>query len=206
MDDEKKRRERKRTQEARLARKERIAGQLPFDPIVTFGKHKDEGLKLSELPVSYVEWLTKPTSEGDDFTHKGINWGMAAKAELHRRRTGGPIPTRAQIPVNDDDMPPPLKNAHGRAKTELCELSEEAIDNASLYLLRDFITRKDKSVPFTAWLKSYAQEAARYGKLHIIEVQSTTENLILDYLDYRFEIRVARSRLTLSKIYPYAQG
>jgi len=203
---EQKAKHRKRLQTERLAKKKQVADMLPFDPIITFGKHKDDGLKLSELEISYVEFLCRPTQEGEDFTFKGINWTQSAKAELVRRRSGGPIPTRAQIPVDDVDVPPPLRNAHGRAKTELCSLSEVAIDNASLHLLRDFITRKDKSQPFTAWLRAYAQEAARYGTLDTIEVLPTTETLVLDYRDLRFEIRVARSRLTLSRIYPHAQG
>jgi len=206
LTEEQKNKIRKEQQTKRLARKKKVADMLPFDPIVTFGKHKDDGLKLSELPISYVEFLCRPTAEGEDFTFKGINWTASAKFELNRRRTGGPIPTRAQIPVTDDDIPPPLKGSHGRAKTELCELSETAIDSASLHLLRDFITRKDKSKPFTAWLKAYAQEAARYGVLDTVEVLPTTETLVLDYRDLRFEIRVARARLTLNRIYPHAQG
>jgi len=198
--------QKKTEQLARVARKEKTARELPFDPIAAFGQYKHDGLKLSELPISYVEFLCRPTSEGGDFTHNGVNWALAAKAELVRRQSGGPIPTRAEMPVEDDDIPKPLRGSLARAKTELAELSNEAIDDASMYLLKDFITRRDKSVAFTGWLKAYAQEAARYGVLKGTDVENEwVESILLDYRDHRFEIRVAKSRLTLSRIAPHGK-
>jgi len=200
--------ERKEEQAERLARKERNASMIPaelFDPIVTFGKHKEDGLKLSELSIDYVEFLATPTDDGTDFVHRGVNWGLAARAELVRRKSGGPIPTRKSIPtVSDEEEVKFPKSGHARAKVEAVELSDEAVDGASLYLLKDFITRKDKSLGLTGWLKEYAQEAARYGVLKGTDVVSEfVEILLVDYRGNRIAIRVAKSRLTLGKIEPH---
>ena len=193
---------RKRAQLERLAEKGYVEpSEKVFDPIVTFGMHKSEGLKLSELPGDYVQYLCGQTDDGEDFVHRGVNWTRAAKAELARRAAGGPLPKGVPLPVEEDDDVKPLKNAHARAKTEMITISLWAVDFAARHLLKDFITRKDKSELFTEWLRKYAQEAARYGKLLWSDIENEwVENLAFSYRGHVFEVRVAKSKLTLGRI------
>jgi len=76
-----------------------------------------------------------------------------------------------------------------------------------MYLLKDFITRKDKGELLTGWLQKYAQEAARYGTVKGIDVESEwVETLLIDYRDLRLQIRCAKSKLTLNRISPCDEG
>jgi len=189
--------ERKRIQKERLAKKAKGTHVTLFDPVVSFGKYKEEGLKLSELPRDYLDFLTTPTPDGTDFVHKGINWCEVAKGEIQRRDLGLPISERTSLPIEDENVvfsKAPL----ARAKTERIEPSLEAFDGAAQYLLKDFITRPKKEQTFSAWLSNYAQEAVRYGKLRGTDVVNpTVDILLIDYRSFRFEIRVAKARLTL---------
>jgi len=199
--------EKKKEQLVRVARKAAATQALQYDPIVGFGMYKEAGHKLSELPTDYVQYLAStPVEDGVDFTHNGVNWTQSAKTELARRKSGGPIPTREMMPTIDEGLEEVKfpKSGLARAKVEAVALSDGAIDGASLYLLKDFITRKDKSVGLSTWLRGYAQEAARYGALKGTDVVSEwVEILLLDYRGNRIAIRVAKSRLTLEKIEPH---
>ena len=203
----KEQRRRKKIQQDRLAKKGYMnPEQVPWDPVVGFGKHKPEGLKLSELPQDYVKFLSRPTDDGGDFVHGGVNWTQATRAELIRRSAGGPIPKKAPLPVEEDEdykLQFQSKSAHARVKTEMINISLGAVDSAIRYLLKDFITRKDKSELFIDWLRKYAQEAARYGKLLWTDVENEwVENLALSYRGYVFEVRVAKEKLTLGRVAP----
>jgi len=196
----KERKARKKTQKDRLARKAEAAAKIPFDPIITFGKYKEDGLRLSEIPKEYLEFLTSPTSDGTDFVHKGINWCEVSKGEIRRRDLGLPIAERIPLPVEDEQVVF-AKGSFARAKTERIEPSVEAFDGAAKYLLKDFITRPNKEQTFSDWLSNYAQEAIRYGKLKGTDVVNPTVDILLvSYRTYRLDIRVAKARLTLLRV------
>lgn len=191
---------RKKEQTERLDRKAKAQATQLFDPIVSFGKYKEEGLKLSELPRDYLDFLTTPTPEGSDFVHKGINWCQVAKGEIRRRDLGLPISERQSLPIEDEEVVF-AKGSLARAKTERIEPSVEAFDGAAQYLLKDFITRIDKEQSFSDWLANYVQEAVRYGTLKGTDVVNpTVDILLIDYRELRFEVRVAKARLTLLKV------
>lgn len=197
---EKEQKARKKKQTDRLAQKAKAVPTVLFDPVVSFGKYKEEGLKLSELPRDYLDFLTSPTPDGSDFVHKGINWCEVAKGEIKRRDLGLPISERASLPIEDENVVF-AKGSLARAKTERIEPSVEAFDGAAKFLLKDFITRSKKEQTFSDWLSNYAQEAVRYGTLKGTDVVNPTVDILLvDYRSYRLEIRVAKARLTLLKV------
>lgn len=143
-----------------------------FDPIITFGKHKAEQKRLSDLDEPYLKFLTTPTKEGTDFFHRGLNWTVLAKQELSRRKGGPPVPSPGTDPLlpsemDDGEIPEEPK------RTEL-ELSVGVIDDAAEFLLKEFITRREKSMRFREWLSDLAKEALRHGERENTGVPSIT--------------------------------
>ena len=174
-----------------------------YDPIIGFGKYKDQGMRLSEIPVDYLAWLTTPTDSGEPFTFKGENWCELAKSEIHRRKEGLPIPTAKPLPIEPEevDLSKPVKDPKIRARTERIWLTFDAVDNAAELLLKDFITRPEKSETFCLWLSNYAKEAAQYGDLKGIDaVNPQVDILMYVYRGVVLDIRVAKSKLTLQRV------
>ena len=176
------------------------ADQEIYDPVITFGKYKSEGLKLSEIPDDYLTWLQKPTDDGSDFVHKGVNWCQLARAEVTRRATGGPLMTRrgAQLPIADDQVPFKAKNDKQRLKSETIEPTTQAMDMAANLLLREFITREDKDATLSHWLALYTKEAAQYGEPNGRDVVNPDVTVYMfTYRGHKFYVRVAKTRMTL---------
>lgn len=175
-----------------------------YDPIITFGKYKVEGLKLSEIPSDYLEWLKKPTDEGEDFHHRSVNWAQLARFELDRRLKGAPLMTRrvVEMPIEEDGAKKPkIKDSAARIKSDLVTVNIEAMDLAADYLLRDFIVRDDKELTLSNWLIAYVKEVARYGRKRAVDVVSSDiEIVIYHYRQLEYRIRVAPARITLVSI------
>lgn len=197
---DKEQKERKQNQLDRLAKKAEAAEKFAPDPVVEFGQYKGDGLKLSDLPSDYLEFLTTPTNDGSDFVHRGVNWTHAARGELTRRLRGEAVQVKPLDEMSVEDVERPPKVSVGRVKTEDAVISIEVMDEAAVLLLREFITRKDKDKLLSEWLKEYIREVARYGIVERFGAHGKFDMFTLVYRGCRFEIRVSLAEVTLVRI------
>lgn len=115
-----------------------------------FGKYKDK--KIVDVPDDYFEFMIKRGEEGNPIIYKSENWSILSGEILADRYSvsapNGIVPSPARLPESDLQ----ILQSEPYPAAEIT-LSPEAIDQASFHLLREFITREDKSLGFYSWLQ-----------------------------------------------------
>lgn len=133
---------------------------VTIDPLMNFGRHKGE--PISQVPSDYLAWIVAhPTLE----VMGTRNWKILAKQELERRRLGAAIVQG--MPVEELDKAerpkPDTFSLEEEISVEVRAVLDKAIDQASIHLIKEFITRRDRSLGITKWLSNLAEEAYLYG-------------------------------------------
>lgn len=164
-----------------------VLKNMDIDPVITFGKHK--GMKLSQLETGYLVWMSQQVGGGIE----NGPWKSLALAELERRKTGRAL---VKIRVADAWMDEGKVSLEGLAQSGYLEggtlpvktyaVTWEAVDCASLGLLKEFVLRTDKSQNLTSWLRGLAEEVIRHGCLK----DSGNETSTYQYIGVLFEFEV----------------
>lgn len=127
-----------------------------LDPVISFGKYR--GLPFSQLEVGYLKWMLRQQS---GLIEQGP-WKRYAREELERR-----IATEVPVFPEGLDRPGPLPLEESRPNIPLIEkqyvVTEAAVGDASLLLLREFIRRLHQEVGIVDWLASLCEEVIKYG-------------------------------------------
>lgn len=106
------------------------------DHIINFGRWY--GKRITEVSRDYLAWMT--TQEGPGPISRG-GWNIIAKEEMVRREA-------------DDAKAGPK---------EVVPVAQQAVDDASVWLLREFVIRRDRQQPISKWVEELAGEARKYG-------------------------------------------
>lgn len=138
---------------------EETVGLGKIDPTLNFGKHK--GTRLSEAPETYLQWLA---IQDPKIQMGNRDWSTLAIGELIRRRTGESLPDGLVVAPNEEGgragfVVKPSRKAH----RDNVLVAMDAVNGASLFLLKEFILRKDKTQNIGGWLAELAKEAWAYG-------------------------------------------
>lgn len=176
-----------------------------FNPRVNFGqfKNSDPPTHLQDLDEGYLRHIAKPMADtGGSFFFKGLDWGSLARQELRRRNGGPPVSLNTEIEIptvlDGEDLTQPPKKLPRQF-----DLSIGAVDDAADFLLREFITRRNKAVRFQDWIKELGQEAMRCGTKLPISAGQHGEVNHFSYLKKSFVIKTTETEHFLQQIIPH---
>lgn len=151
-----------------------------IDPIITFGKYKLQKLRLSQLPDDYLKWLAIGRKNEGAIRHRGYNWDRLAQLEIERRAKGaspgvmydftkdnlGDIldAESEDTDLPDYDKPEIAVRPERPSPSNPLAINIQSMDVVATHLLREFITRRDKTQTLSVFTTHLAKEALRYGK------------------------------------------
>lgn len=184
-----------------------------MDPPVEFGKYKHEGWKLSDLPLDYLSWLATGHKENGPIIYRGWNWELLARLEL-ARRNGGRLSTgvayddaHKKIPldqlsdqeifpgraVNEVEIP---KIPDNPSKSELPDVTKDAMNSVAFFFLKEFITRSNKNQTLSHFTAELGREAVRLAEnKQTMTMTGTNVKLhVYNYLGFYFGFMWAPER------------
>lgn len=132
---------------------------MKIDPVLTFGKNR--GTALSQVETAYIRWMAEQNPPVKIGTK---DWTDLAKKEYLRRKLGADLPEGlelVELSLSSEataKVGPFVLNSRDNLVVAIA-----AVDFASLFLLREFILRSDKTQGMSSWLRSIALEAWNYG-------------------------------------------
>lgn len=152
-----------------------------IDPIISFGKHK--GIRLSEAPADYLQWVAFGKKEQGPINHGGRDWEKLAAAELDRRKNRAPLAQGLQIQTDVNLDADGKEEERDKIKpSDLVTVTIESVNDAADHLLKEFIVRTDKKMKFSEWLVDLSKEAAKHGE----HVGRIGDNIEYRYMERKF--------------------
>jgi len=185
-----------------IPHEQQVGFQQPVDLAFNFGKH--QGQLLSEVPASYLRWLGR---KGDPWTFKGVNWTIAAQAELKARASNMRqlLPASAFIPDPIRGLEPDDDVEQAPRELELMSVNAHFMDAFMAHsgLMKLWLERPCRSEPFSVWLYDLMDEVMRPPRvsdvLQIPENEGFTKNV--RYLGFRWKIGYSREKQTVKVVF-----
>jgi uncharacterized protein (DUF3820 family) len=162
--------------------------------IVSFGKHR--GASWKDVPTDYLRWAEKEAIHGNQPGANLLNSLHHIQDELKKR--GHPVKDWAFTKQAQAVPPPPqmLGEEPYDPDNYPIKVKTEAVDSASLYLMRSFLLRVDKSQGFVTWLKGLAES--------IIHTNEATVRAQVDC--HTYPILGDKNEFLQLRVQPYRKG